>query len=190
MDGLSLVFPVALVACDIQQIFVGIHIVLTHESRCIGNDILGYARLARYLHGKAAARIAHLQLEERLHLLPVVEHRTVYHAWSILGKVLEVLVVRGDYTKGSPAHEALQNRLGNGTAYGWLCASTELVNKQQACRIGIAHHLLHVLQVSAIGTQVVLDALFIAYIYQYMVEHTALGVLAHGDRQSALKHIL
>ena len=57
-------------------------------------------------------------------------------------------------------------------------------------KIGIAHHLLHVLQVSAIGTQVVLDALFVAYIYQYMVEHTALGVLAHGDRQSALKHIL
>ena len=98
--------------------------------------------------------------------------------------------MRGDYTKGSSAHEALQNRLGNGTAYGRLGASTELVNKQQACRIGIAHHLLHVLQVSAIGTQVVFDALFIAYIYQYMVEHTALGVLAHGDRQSALKHIL
>ena len=45
---------------------------------------------------------------------------------NVTGKVLEVLVVRGDYTKGSPAHEALQNRLGNGTAYGRLCASIDI----------------------------------------------------------------
>ena len=127
VDGLPLAFPVTFVACDVKQVFVGIDVFSAHKLRGIGYHLLGNAYLAGYLYGEAAARVAYLQLEECGHLLAVVEHGTVHHSLRVLGKVLEVLVVRRDDAKGTFLHEALQYGFRNGAADSWLRASAELI---------------------------------------------------------------
>ncbi len=56
--------------------------------------------------------------------------------------------------------------------------------------IGSLHHILHVQEVGRVGTQVVLQTLFVTDVYHDVLEDTRLGTLAHRDAQSALQHIL
>ena len=127
MDGLPLAFPIAFVASDVEQILVGIDILTTHEFRSIGNHLLGNANLASNLDCETASRIAYLQLEKRCHLLPVVEHGAVHHSRRVLGKVLEVLVVRRDNCKGVFADETFQDSFRNGATNRWLRSAAKLI---------------------------------------------------------------
>ena len=91
VDGLALAFPVALVAHDILQVFVALDIVLTYDVGGVFDHLFGDTRLAGDLDGKRRAGLSDGELEEGLHLMTVVEHRTVHHAWMVLRKVLQVL---------------------------------------------------------------------------------------------------
>ena len=95
--------------------------------------------------------------------------------------MLEVLIMGGDDTERATAYKPLENGFCNGSTYGGFGTSTEFIYEEQAGRIGAAHHLLHILQVAAIGTEVILDALFVTYVDKNMLEDTAYGVLSHGD---------
>ena len=52
--------------------------------------------------------------------------------------------------------------------------------------IAVLDHLLHVHQMTGIGGQVVLDALFVTDINHDILEDAAGGTVANGDGQSAL----
>ena len=56
--------------------------------------------------------------------------------------------------------------------------------------IAVLDHLLHVHQMTGIGGQVVLDALFVTDINHDILEDAAGGTVANGNGQSALQHIL
>ena len=58
--------------------------------------------------------------------------------------------------------ELLQDGLGNGSANLRLGTAAHLVDKDESFLTSLREEQLHVLQVAAIGTQVVLDALLVA----------------------------
>ena len=56
--------------------------------------------------------------------------------------------------------------------------------------VAIAECMLHVEQVARVGTQVILNALLVADINEKTSEDTGLAAFVHGDKQTALQHIL
>ena len=152
MDGLAFTLPVTFVACNVQQVLIGIDIILTYNLCGIGNYLLGNAYLSGYLDSKATTRVANLQLEESLHTMAVVKHSSVYYARGIFGKVLQVLVVGGDNTIGTILDESLQDSFGNGSSDGWLRTASKLVDEQQAVWVTATHHILHIQEMAAVGT--------------------------------------
>ena len=147
VNGLTLTLPVALVAHDVLQVLVALYVFRAHDVRCVLDDLLGDARLAGYLDGKAGAWLSDAQLEQGLHLMTVVEHGAVDDALVVVGKMLQVLVVGSDDAKRLLLPELLQHRLGYRTADGRLSTAAKLVNQQQRTLVGLTHHLLHVHQV-------------------------------------------
>ena len=172
MDGLSLAFPVTLVAHDVLQILVALDVLRTHNLRRIFNHFLGDACLAGNFDGKRRAGLSDGQLVEGLHLMAVVEHGPIDHAFMVVGKMLQVLIVGGDDTESVLLPELFQDGLGNGTADGRLRASSELVDQQQRLCVGLSHHLLHVHQVRRVGRQVVFNALLVAYVNHDAFKYT------------------
>ena len=189
-DVLALLLPVALVAHDVLQVLVALDIVVAYDVRGIGNDLLGKPYLAGNLHSKRATRLPNLELEEWLHLGAVVEHGAVDDALVVLGKLLEVMVVRGDDAKGASVVDALQHGLGDGASDERVCAAAELVYEHQALWAAVAQHVLHVQQMAAVGAQVVLDALFVADVDEDVAEDAHAARLLHGDEHATLHHVL
>ena len=122
--------------------------------------------------------------------MTVVEHRTVHHARMVFRKVLQVLVVGSDHAEGLFLPELLQHGLCDGSADGGLRSAAELVDQQQRLSVGLAHHLLHVHQVTRVGREVVLDALLVADVYQDVMEKSAGASVADRYGQTALEHVL
>ena len=96
--------------------------------------------------------------------MAVVEHGSVDHAFCLLGKMLEVLVVRRDDAESTFLHETPQYGLCDGTTNLGLRATTELIDEQQRGGVGTAHHLLHIQEVRTIGRELVFNALLVANI--------------------------
>ena len=71
---LTLIGPVTLVACYVQQVLVQIDIVAAHDGTGIINDIGRQSGLASNFDGKRAAGMSYIETEQRLHTLAVVEH--------------------------------------------------------------------------------------------------------------------
>ena len=159
---LALVLPVAAVAHDVEQVLVHVDIVAAHYLAGLVDHLLRQPRLAGNLDGKRTAGITHRQLEERLHALAVIEHSAIDHAISLIGKMLQILVMGCDHTHHPVLVELLQDGLGNGSANLRLGAAAHLVDKDESLLTSLREEQLHVLQVAAIGTQVVLDALLVA----------------------------
>ena len=122
--------------------------------------------------------------------MTVVEHRTVYHARMILGEVLQVLVVGGDHPEGLLLPELLQHSLCDGTADSGFSTTAELIDQQQTLVVGLTHHLFHVHQMTGVGREIILDALFVADVDQDALEDSCGASVTNGYRQSALEHIL
>ena len=122
--------------------------------------------------------------------MTVVEHGSVDHALVAVGKMLQVLVVGGDYSVCLLYAELLEHCLGYGAADLRFRAGTELVNENQRAVVGALHHILHVRQMARIRTQVVFYALFVTYIYKDVLEYSRLRTLAHRHGQTALEHVL
>ena len=104
--------------------------------------------------------------------------------------MLEVLIVRGYYSKHVVTVETHQYRLGNCTTDIRLRAATELINEDEAAVIGILHHVLHVEQMAGVGGEVIINALLIADVYENAFEYARMAVGAHGYGNSALEHVL
>ena len=190
VDGLTLAFPIALVADDILQVLVALDIVGPHDIRGILDYLLRNTRLTGYLDGKRRAGLSDGELEEGLHLVAVVEHRTIDYARMILCEVLQILIVGGDDAKGLFLPELFQHGFSDGTSDGGLCTAAELIDKQQTVSVRLFHHLLHVHQMARIGREVVLDTLLVADVDEDMLEDSCGTAIANGDGQTTLEHIL
>jgi len=129
---LTLGFPVTLVAYNILQVFVALDVFTSHNFRCVCNDFFRQTDFTGNLYGKRTSRIANLQLEQRPHLVAVVQHGSVHHSFVIFGKMLQILVVSGNHAERTFQVEAFQYGFGNGTANLWLRTSSELIDKDEA----------------------------------------------------------
>ena len=170
VDGLTLTFPVTLVAYDVLQVFVALDIVAAYNVAGILDDLLRNTCLTGYLDGKRRAWLTNRQLEQRLHLMTVVEHGSVHHSRMVLGKVFQILIMGGDDAKSFFLPKLFQHSFSNGTANGRLCTASEFVYQQQRMTVGLLHHVLHVQQMTRIGTQVVGYRLLVANVYHDVLE--------------------
>ena len=96
----------------------------------------------------------------------------------------------GYHAVGTAPTKLLEHGLGYGSAYLGLGAGAELVDEQQRGAVGVAHHLLHVRQVARVRAEVVLYALLVAYVDEYVAEHARMRAFAHRYGQAALQHVL
>ena len=122
--------------------------------------------------------------------MAVVEHGTVYYAFMCIGKMLQVLVVGGDDPECPLLVETLQDRFGNGTADLWLGTSTEFIDQDEAAFVAVLHHDFHVGQVGRIGTEVVLDALFVTDVDEDTPEDTRMAAFVQRNQHPTLEHVL
>ena len=104
--------------------------------------------------------------------------------------MLQVLIVCGNDSIGTLLAEAVEHSFGDSSADARFGACTKLIDEDDGVAIGSLHHILHVEQMRGVGTQVVLQTLFVAYVDHDVLEHARLRTLAHGDAQSALQHVL
>ena len=65
----------------------------------------------------------------------------------VLGKMLQILIVRGDDSECTFLIESFQHRFGYSSTYLRLGTSTKLVNKDKATAIASLHHILHISKV-------------------------------------------
>ena len=94
------------------------------------DHLFGQAYLASDLYGKGTPRATYGELEERTHLVAVVEHSPVDEPSMILCVGLEILVVRRDHSEASRIVEAVEEGLCDCSADGRLSASTELIDEE------------------------------------------------------------
>ena len=127
VDGLALAFPVTFVAYDVLQVFVALDIVLAYNVGGVLDDFLRQTGLAGYLDGKRGTGLTDTELEQGLHLVTVVEHRTVDNTLVVVGEMLQVLIVGGNHAEGFLLPELLQDGLGNGAANHGFRTATKLV---------------------------------------------------------------
>ena len=80
--------------------------------------------------------------------------------------MFQILIVGGDNTECAFFIETFQHSFGYGSANLWLCTSAELINEDEAAFVTAFHHCFHVGKVRGIGTQIVFNALFVAYVYK------------------------
>ena len=93
--------------------------------------------------------------------MSIIEHSTVDQSCMLLCVGLEVLIVCRDDPKGSLIIEAVQECLCDGSAYRRLCAPPKLIDEYKALPVTSSDELLHIPQVRAVGTQVILYGLLI-----------------------------
>ena len=187
---LSLVFPIAAVAHDVEQVFVHIDVVAAHNLGRLVNDLLRQARLTGNLDGERTAGIAHRQLEQRLHVLAVIEHRPVDHTVGLVGKMFQVLVVGRHHAHHLMLVQLLEDGLGDGPANLRFGATAHLVDEDERLLAATREEKFHVLQVAAVGTQVVLDALLVTDVDKDVIEQPHVGIVAQSGQQATLHHVL
>ena len=144
MNRLPFLFPVTFVTDNVLEVFVALNIVGAHDLRGVPDDLLRQSDLARYLDSKRTARPSDGQLEERTHLVTVVEHGTVDDTLVRVGEMFEVLIVGGDHCPSLFLTELLKHTLGDGPTDLRLRSRTKLINEDQSLCGGLPHHVLHV----------------------------------------------
>ena len=95
-----------------------------------------------------------------------------------------------NHAPGLLAVQSAQDGLGNGSANLRFRTRAHFVDEQQGAGRSIPQEQFHVGQMGRIGREVVVDALLVADVNQDVVIDGAGGIVAHGNRQSALEHIL
>ena len=187
---LSLVLPVTAVTHDVEQVLVHVDVVAAHNLAGLVNDRLRQTRLAGNLNGKRTAGVAHRQLEERLHALAVIEHRAVDHTVGLVSKMLEVLIMGSHHAHHFVLIELFEYRLSDSTANLRLGAATHLIDEDERLLASLGQEQFHILQVAAVGAQVVLDALLVTDVDENIAEQSHVGIVTQRGQQAALHHVL
>ena len=190
MHVLALVLPISLVAYDVLKVFVALDIVRTNDFACFLYHLVRNARLTGYLDGERRTRLSDGKLEERSHLMPVVEHGTVGDAVVRVGVMLEVLIVSGDDAPRHAFHKLIEHSLCHSAANLRLRTRTKLVDEQQSAVACLLHHILHVQEMRRVCGEIVLNALLVTDVNHDVGEYSHLRTLTHRYGQTALQHIL
>ena len=154
--SLTFRLPVAFVAHYVLQVFVALYVFAAHNLRSIVYYRLRQPYLSCYVYGEGTSGTSYLQLEQRTHLVAVVQHCTVHHTFVVFGKVLQVLVVGSYYGERLLVPELFQYALRYCATYLRLRSRTELVNKYQRILVGHTYHVLHVQQMTRVCREVIL----------------------------------
>ena len=154
--SLTFRLPVAFVAHYVLQVFVALYVFAAHNLRSIVDYDLRQSYLSCYVYGEGTSGTSYLQLEQRTHLVAVVQHCTVHHTFVVFGKVLQVLVVGSYYGERLLVPELFQYALRYCATYLWLRSRSELVNKYQRILVGHTYHVLHVQQMTRVCREVIL----------------------------------
>ena len=186
----AFLFPVAPVAGNVAQLLFQIDVVAAGLSGSRIDYLRRQPYLAGYLHGERTSRLSHLQTEQRTDVLYIEHHRSVFHPFMAAGEILDIGVVGGDDTIGSRLHETFENRFGYRPAYHRLRTRTEFVDKDERPGTCPGQHMLHVEQMRRVGTQVVVDGLFVTDVDEYAVEYRKFGIFEYRHRKTALEHVL
>ena len=100
------------------------------------------------------------------------------------------LVVGCYDTIGLLLAEFVEHRFCYGTANARFCTRTELIYQYDGTVVGSPHHIFHVEEVGRVGTEIVLQTLFVTDINHDILEYARLRAFAYWDAQTALQHIL
>ena len=96
----------------------------------------------------------------------------------------------GDDSVAAPAVEFREYGLGYGSAGCRFGSGTEFIYQHQGLRIRLLEHAAHLVQEGAVGAQVVVYALSVAYVHHYPVENRQLRTLRGRDEHAPLEHVL
>ena len=76
--------------------------------------------------------------------MAIVEHRSIDNAGCIFREMLQVLVVRGDYSKATVTIETIEQCLGDCPTNLRLGATAKLIDQQQGTLVAMLDEILHV----------------------------------------------
>src|SRR5690606_6768023 len=148
------------------------------------------ARCPRDLQSEGAAGSADVQDVQRRHALLIEAHCCVAYSRPLSGKYFQIVVVRCDDTPHPLLQQFFQDCLCYGPAKIRVGAGAHFVNEYERSFIGMAHEQVHVVQVAAVGTQVILYRLLVADVKKHAPEYTHEGVGMSRHQHTALQHIL
>ena len=104
--------------------------------------------------------------------MSVIEHGAIDDALVLLREVFEILVVGCDDAPSAAVEQTMEHGLGDGCAYLRLRAAAHLVNENKAAWAGLFHHHLHIVQMSAVGGELVGDTLLVANVDHDAIKET------------------
>ena len=104
--------------------------------------------------------------------------------------MLEILIMGGDNSHHLTVVELLQYGLGYGASHLGFSAASHLIDQDKRFSTTTRQEEFHVLQVTAVGTQIVFDTLLVTDVDKDVSEKPHVRVISHGGQQSALHHIL
>ena len=123
-------------------------------------------------------------------MLSVVAHGSVHEAVGFVGESFEVGVVGIHHARRARLGEVFQNGFGNGSAQTWFGACSKFVNQKQCFSIGKVQKILHVGQVTAVRTEVIVKALLVADVNKQVLENTHRRAFEHRHQKPTLVHVL
>src|SRR5574344_2500388 len=111
--------------------------------------------------------------------MSVVEHGSIGYSFMTVCKMFQILVVGCYDTIGLLLAEFVEHRFSYGTANARFCTRTELIYQYDGTVVGSLHHIFHVEEVGRVGTEVVLQTLFVTDINHDVLEYTRLRAFAY-----------
>ena len=152
------------------------------------NDAAGDAKLFADQECIGFARYAHAQLIGGAQGLQIKLTTGVDHALSLQRKDLQFRIVGGSHQQHTTAAQLLNDCNCQRGTFGGVGTGTQLVQQHKGVRHGQFQNAGDFFHVAGEGGQALLNALFIADIYQKFIEHADLAALVCRDQKAALCH--
>ena len=104
--------------------------------------------------------------------------------------MLQILIMGRNYSPHSFFIYLTQDSLSDSPTDLRLGASPEFVYQNQRGLTAASDNDAHVSEMRTVCAKIVFDRLVIAYVYEYVIEYTDMGIFIDGGKNTALSHIL
>ena len=152
------------------------------------DNTAGYPQLFADQECVGLARYAHTQLIGWAQGLQIKLAAGIDHALSLQRKDLQFRIVGGRHQQYTTAAQLLNDGNSQCGTLGRVGAGTQLVQQHKGVRHGKLQNAGDLFHVAGEGGKALLNALFIADIYQKFIKHTDLTALVCRDQKAALCH--
>ena len=152
------------------------------------NDAAGDAKFFADQECVGFARYAHTQLIGGAQGLQIKLTAGVDHALRLQCKNLQLRIVGGSHQQYTTAAQLLNDGNCQRGTLGGVGACAQLVQQHKGVRHGQFQNAGDLFHVAGEGGKALLNALFIADIYQKFIKHTDLTALVSRDQKAALCH--